>query len=293
MKKIKVAIIGTGNIGTDLLLKIQRSKSIECSLFAGRNSSSKGIEIAQNLGIKCSVDSIKAIQDEPEICDIVFDATSANTHKYHAPILKRLNKFTIDLTPSRVGAMCIPVLNLKEALNHQNINLVSCGGQAAVPISWAIMKSNPQVKYIEVVASISSRSAGSGTRANIDEYTQVTKDAISFFSGVEKSKAIIVLNPAEPPIMMHNTIYALVDKPDMVSLKEAVYEIVDKIKQYVPGYQLVLDPVWDAGRVIIMVKVKGNGDFLPEYSGNLDIITNAAVYVAEEYAKFKKNGGNL
>jgi len=287
MKKIKVGIIGSGNIGTDLLFKIQRSEILECSIFAGRDPESKGIKRAESMGIKTSADSIRAIEDNPSICDIVFDATSAKGHAINAPILKKLGKFVIDLTPSRIGSMCIPVINIGEALKEDNINMVTCGGQASVPIAKAIMEAHPETEYIEVVASIASKSAGSGTRANIDEYTQTTKDAIEVFSGVKRAKAIIILNPAEPPILMSNTIYAKIDNPDLDKIKTKVTAVEEQIKKYVPGYRIALGPVYDKGRVTIMVEVVGAGDYLPKYSGNLDIITCAAVQVAETYAKQK------
>ena len=287
MKKVKVGIIGTGNIGIDLLIKIQRSKSLECAIFTGRTPDSKGIKIAKDLGIRTSADSIKAIEDDPKICDIVFDATSARFHVKHAGILDKLKKFTIDLTPSRVGKMCIPVLNINECLDVKNVNLVTCGGQAATPIAYAIMQVHPDTRYIEVVASISSVSAGPGTRINIDEYTQTTKDSIMSFSKVPAAKAIIILNPAEPPITMHNTIYALIENPRIQELQHAISAIAKKIREYVPGYNVTLGPLKDKDRVTTMIEVVGRGDYLPKYSGNLDIITCAAIKVAEEYAKKK------
>jgi acetaldehyde dehydrogenase (acetylating) len=287
MRKVKVGIIGTGNIGTDLLIKIQRSEVLECGVFCGRNSESEGIKFAQKLGVTTSCDSIDYIQQNPSCCDIVFDATSSKVHIYNAPILKKLGKFAIDLTPSQIGKMCVPVINLKECLNYDNVNLVTCGGQAITPIAYAIMKVHPETEYIEVVAGISSKSAGPGTRCNIDEYTQTTKDAITVFTGVPKAKAIIVLNPAEPPMLMHNTIYAKIKDPRIEEITAAVMAMAKKIQKYVPGYKIVLGPVVENNRVTTMIEVVGLGDFLPKYSGNLDIITCAAVNVAEEYAKRK------
>jgi len=285
MKKVKVAIIGTGNIGTDLLLKVQRSKYLECGLFAGQNPDSKGIAIASSMGVKTSLDSIKSIQDDPDCCEIVFDATSAKVHDYNSHILKKLNKFTIDLTPSSIGKMCIPVINSDEVLKLQEVNMITCGGQASVPIAYSIMKVHPEVEYIEVVASISSQSAGQGTRANIDEFTQRTKDAIIEFSGVPKAKAIIILNPAEPPILMHNTIYAKITNPKIKALEMEINDIAVKIQKYVPGYKVALGPIVENDRVVTMVEVTGLGDYLPKYSGNLDIMTCAGIKIAEEYAK--------
>lgn len=287
MNRIKVGIIGTGNIGTDLLLKIKRSEILECGIFVGRSPDSEGIRKAQEMGVNTSVDSIRAIQKNPGCCDIVFDATSASAHYQNAPILKKLSKYTIDLTPSKIGKMCVPAINMKECLKVDNINLITCGGQAAIPIIYAIMKVHPDTEYMELVASISSKSAGPGTRLNIDEFTQTTKDAIEKFTGVKKAKAIIVLNPAEPPVLMHNTIYAKIKKPNLKRLRKEIDIMAKLIQEYVPGYKVTLGPVMENNRVTTMVEVVGRGDYLPKYSGNLDIITCAAVNMAEAYAKNK------
>lgn len=284
MKKTKVAIIGTGNIGTDLLIKIQRSPYLECVLFTGQNIDSKGIRFAKKIGINTSIDSIKALIKNPDLCQIVFDATSAQAHKIHAPILKKLGKFTIDLTPSRIGKMCIPVLNLGQCLQEDNVNMITCGGQAMTPIAHAILKAQPQTSYIEIVGSIASKSAGMGTRNNIDEYTQTTAESIKYFAKTSKSKAIIILNPAEPPVNMHNTLYAEIQNPNLKEIRKAVKEMVEKIKQYVPGYKVILEPVIQSDRLIFMNEVVGLGDYLPAFAGNLDIINCAALKVAEEYS---------
>ena len=286
-KKIKVGIIGTGNIGTDLLVKIKRSNFLECGIFAGINLNSKGIKKAKSLGIPITYESIEYIKKNPDCCEIVFDATSAEIHATNAPILKRLKKFTIDMTPSRIGKMCIPILNLKECLNEQNINMVTCGGQATTPLVMEIVKIHPEIKYIEIVASISSKSAGLGTRNNIDEYTQTTCEAIKLFTKVSRAKAILILNPAEPPILMHNTIYVEVQNPKLAEIDKAIKEVEEKIRTYVPGYKIILGPVFDNGKVTIMSEVIGSGDYLPIYAGNLDIINCAAIVLAEEYAKKK------
>lgn len=285
MKKVKVAIIGTGNIGTDILRKLRRSEILECGMFAGRNPDSRGIMLAREMGVPISTDSIKAIQENPDCCDIVFDATSANVHKINAPILKELGKFTIDMTPAHIGKMCVPVLNLDKCMDVDNVNLITCGGQATIPLAYAISRIHPETKYIEIVATIASKSAGDGTRNNIDEFTQATRDALSQFTGISNTKAIIVLNPAEPPITMHNTLYAMIDNPNMDEIRKAVFEMEAKIKKYVPGYQIVLEPTYENGRVTVTLQVVGLGDFLPKYAGNLDIITCAAVEIAENYAK--------
>lgn len=286
MKKIKVGIIGTGNIGTDLLMKVRRSDILECGIFAGHSPDSKGIARAKELGVPVTIDSIRYIEDNPDCCDIVFDATSSKVHEYNAPILKRLGKYTIDLTPAHIGPFCIPQVNLDEAMNEMNVNCVTCGGQATVPLAKAISDVS-KVKYLEIVATISSKSAGAGTRNNIDEFTQATKDALIELGGIDKAKAIIILNPAEPPITMHNTIYALIDEPNMEEICRAVKKVEKELQKYVPGYKVVLGPVYVNGRVTTSIEVTGSADFLPEYAGNLDIITCAAIEIAENYARRK------
>src|SRR3989338_11024427 len=191
------------------------------------------------------------------------------------------------MTPSNIGKMCIIILNLKECLLEKNINMISCGGQDTTPIAHAIMKTHPETEYIEIVSHIASKSAGMGTRDNIDEYTQTTCDGIRYFTKIPKAKAIIILNPAEPPIIMHNTIFAQIKNPNLKLLKSSINSVVNKIRQYVPGYRLTLGPIFENGRVTVMNEVVGSGDYLPKYAGNLDIINCAAITVAEEYAKRK------
>jgi acetaldehyde dehydrogenase len=287
MRKLKIAIIGTGNIGSDLLVKIQRNSHLECTLFTGRNMNSKGMQFAKEMGVPVSDKSIQAIEKDPSICDIVIDATTAKSHRHNAPILKKLNKFTIDLTPSQIGEMCIPAINGTECLEYDNINMITCGGQAMVPIAYAISKVCPDVKYFEIISSIASKSAGSGTRENIDEFTQTTKKALLKFTTAPEAKVIIILNPAEPPITMHNTLYALIDNPNIKIITEAVNMMATELKKYVAGYKIWMDPVLEYGRIVTMIKVEGLGDYLPVYSGNLDIITCAAINMAEKYAKLK------
>lgn len=284
MQKIPVGIIGTGNIGSDLLMKVQRSKYLTCGIFAGHNPDSEGIRRAQKMGVPVTFDSIHYIEKHPDCCQIVFDATSAKVHAYNAPILRRLGKYAIDLTPAHVGKFCVPVVNLADALSLDNVNLITCGGQATIPIACAL-QSVSKVKYLEIVATIASKSAGTGTRNNIDEFTQTTKNAIQELAGIQNAKAIIILNPAEPPLTMHNTVYTLIDNPDMERITQAVRDMEWRIQEYVPGYRVVLGPVHENGRVTMGIEVIGSGDYLPEYAGNLDIITCAAVRIAESYAK--------
>lgn len=286
--KLRVAIIGTGNIGSDLLVKIQRSNYLSCVLFTGRNADSPGIARARAMGVPVSDASIEAVIEKAKGIDIVFDATSAQFHRVHAPILKKMKKFTIDMTPSRIGAMCVPIVNIEMCLTKPNVNMISCGGQASIPIIAAVKRIHPDIRYAELVSSISSRSAGIGTRDNIDEYTQTTSDAIVALTGVPAAKAIIILNPADPPILMHNTIYIPMESPDIGRIGRAVSETVERLAEYVPGYSVIAGPLYDHGRVMVMTQVVGLGDFLPVYAGNLDIINCAAISVAEAYAKRKK-----
>lgn len=284
-KKLKVAIIGSGNIGTDLLIKILRSPFLDCTLFIGRNLGSAGIAKAISLGVMVSDAGINAIVKNPECCDLVFDATSAQSHREHANTLNELGKKVIDLTPSNLGKMCIPSVNLKDCLTFQNVNMATCGGQSSIPLAYVIGNVCKDVKYIEVVSSISSRSAGPATRANLDEYIDTTEMGIKLFSGCEKSKAILNLNPANPCVNMQTTVFAKVEQPNIEMLRQAVENIVERIQTYVQGYQLLVPPTIENNRVIVMIKVTGQGDYLPSYAGNLDIINCAAVAMAEEYAK--------
>ncbi len=284
-KKMKIAILGSGNIGTDLLVKTLRSPFLDCTLFAGRNLASAGMTKAISLGVKISDLGVDAIVRDPECCDLVFDATSAVAHKQHWPLLEKMNKVVIDMTPSRVGEMCIPALNLEECLGYQNINMVTCGGQASIPMAYFIGQTHPEVEYIEVVSSIASRSAGPATRINIDEYVDTTENAIKFFAKAKRAKAILILNPAQPSVDMQTTIFAKVTNPNLEELRPLIEKMVDTIQHYVPGYQLLVPPVFENNRIVVTVKVQGLGDYLPHYAGNLDIINCAAVAAAEAYAK--------
>lgn len=285
MKKINVGIIGTGNIGCDLLMKIQKSQFLNCSLFMGRRADSKGMQLAKNIGINISDKSINALIEKPELCDIIFDATTVKSHIEHAPILKEMGKYTIDLTPSLVGKMCVPSVNGEECLDVDNINMITCGGQGTIPMIHAICNIQKGVKYIEIVATIASKSAGQGTRANIDEFTQTTKNAIKMFSNVNSAKAIIILNPANPSIMMNNTIYMMVKSPDMEKIKKRVEEVEKILQSYIPGYKIIIPPLYSDDILTMSIQVKGAGDYLEKFSGNLDIITCASVNMAEKYAQ--------
>ncbi len=283
--KLKVAILGSGNIGADLLIKILRSPWLECTLFVGRNPASPGLARARMLGVPTSASGIQAILSQPECCDVVFDATSAAEHVKHWPLLRALGKRVIDMTPSRIGTMVVPAINSCELSSATNINMVSCGGQASTPLAYAIAQTQPGIEYFEVVSSIASLSAGPATRANLDEYIDTTETAIRHFTGCAATKAILVLNPAQPSIHMQTTVSAKVATADLDRLRPVIERMVASIQHYVPGYEMIVPPVFEHNRIVVMVRVTGLGDFLPAYAGNLDIINCAAVAAAEHFAR--------
>jgi acetaldehyde dehydrogenase len=289
MKKISVAILGSGNIGTDLLVKVSRSPHLQCTAFLGRNLQSPGMQKAQAMQVMTSAEGIHYIEKNPDCCDIVFDATSAKAHLEHAPILEKLGKYVIDLTPAKIGKLCVPVVNIAECLSVNNVNMVTCGGQASVPIAYALASTHDDIEYIETISSIASRSAGPATRLNLDEYIHTTEYALKLFSGARTTKAILNLNPAQPCINMQTTVFAKVANPNIEKFREAVRTITGNIQKYVPGYQIIVNPLIENNRMTVMVRVKGLGDYLPEYAGNLDIINCAALAVAEEYAQKQLN----
>jgi acetaldehyde dehydrogenase (acetylating) len=287
IKKLKIAIIGSGNIGTDLLIKVMRSEHMICTLFAGRNFNSAGMKRANALGVMISDRGIEAIVNDPTICDLVFDCTSAHAHVEHWAILEKLGKTVIDMTPAKLGAFCVPAINAIQCLESgaRNINMITCGGQSSIPIANAISQVHSNIEYIEVASSIASRSAGPATRYNLDEYIETTQDALQKFSGARRTKAILILNPANPPIDMQTTIYAKIIDPDLPAIQTAVLAMVEKIKTYVPGYKLIVPPTIEGEKIITTIKVHGAGDYLPQYAGNLDIINCAAIAMAELIAK--------
>ena len=287
MNKIGVAIIGPGNIGTDLMFKVFRSRNLEMRLMAGIVQSA-GIERANQLGVQTTIggiDDLLARKDELGI-RIVFDATGAGPHLHHAPLLREAGLYAIDMTPAAVGPYLVPSVNPERLGNEQNVNMVTCGGQATIPIVHAVARV-AGAKYAEIVSAISSKSAGPGTRANIDEFTETTAKAIEQVGGADRGKAIIILNPAEPPIMMSNTIYVQIKDTSegiLDKITASVNEMVGVMQQYVPGFQLQVPPLLDGDKVTVCIQVQGAGDFLPVYSGNLDIINAAAISAAERIA---------
>ncbi|PQJ09473.1 acetaldehyde dehydrogenase (acetylating) [Flavipsychrobacter stenotrophus] len=284
-RKLRTAIIGTGNIGTDLLVKITRSEYLECVLCAGRNLNSPGMKKASGMNIPVSPNSIDAIIQSAGDIDLVFDATSAQDHYTNSKIFRELGLIAIDLTPSRVGKMCIPAVNMQDCLEEDNLNMVTCGGQASIPLAYAIASVNKEIEYIETISSIASRSAGPATRINLDEYLQTTEMGIKSFSNAERSKAILNLNPAVPCVDMQTTVLAKIANPDLVGTKEAILKMVAKLQTYIPGYELIVEPMIENGRLAVMVRVRGLGDYLPSFAGNLDIINCAAIAAAEAFAK--------
>lgn len=292
--KIKVGVIGPGNIGSDLMYKIFRSKNLEMAMMAGIVES-EGIKRAKGFGVPTTIEGVDGLIKDGEDIKIVFDATSAAAHlKFNGPKLKENGIVAIDLTPAAIGPFCVPLVNLDKLADEQDINMVTCGGQATIPIVYAVSRV-AGAEYAEIIACISSKSAGPGTRANMDEFTETTSKAIEVVGGADKGKAIIVLNPAEPPLMMTNTIHVRVKdkKVPFKKIEKSILEMVEELKSYVPGYQLRVPPTMDGDRVTTIVQVEGQADFLPAYSGNLDIINSAAVAAAEKIAeKMLAEGGN-
>ena len=289
MAKLPVAILGSGNIGTDLMFKIRRSPLLELQMVAGIDPASDGLARARQLGYETCLDGVEGILRNGK-AKLVFDATSARSHIRHAPRLKAAKMFAVDLTPAAVGPGVIPVVNLEKYSAEWNVNLISCGAQASVPVVAAISKVSP-VQYAETVSTISSRSAGPGTRANIDEFTRTTARSVRDIGGAKQSKSIIVINPADPPIIMRNTIYAVVDLPaDEKKVRDSVMSMAEKIRKYVPGFKVTVEPFLDGDHFTVCNEVTGAGDYLAPYAGNLDIITAAAINVAERYAEAFSNG---
>ncbi|MGA2404624.1 MAG: acetaldehyde dehydrogenase (acetylating) [Syntrophobacteraceae bacterium] len=281
MDRIKAAILGPGNIGTDLMYKIIGSRRLKMEMMAGIVDSA-GIQRAKSLGIRTTTAGIGPIIDDPEI-RIVFDSTGAKPHMKHAPLLKEAGKVAVDLTPASIGPYVVPAVNIDELADAPNLNMVTCGGQATVPIVYAIHRV-AEACYAEIVACISSKSAGPGTRQNIDEFTQTTARALCVVGGAKKGKAIIVLNPAEPPVLMTDTVFVEVENPDEKAIRESVEDMLAVVQRYVPGYRLRVPPVIEDRKVTTIIEVEGAGDFLPKYSGNLDIMTAAAAGVGEAIA---------
>lgn len=286
---MRTAIIGTGNIGTDLLLKVQRSPLLECALFAGRNLGSAGMRTARELGVEVSDRSIEAVAEQADALDLVFDATSALDAKRHWERLSALGVPVIDLTPAKLGELCIPALNLADCAHEPNLCMVTCGGQAAVPLAACVAATQPDVDYVEIVSTSASRSVGPATRINIDEYLATTEAAVARFTGVAQAKTILIVNPSNPPITMKNTVFARTAEADLPALTAAVEQMVERVQRYVPGYRLVMGPLYEGGRIAMTVQISGAGDYLPSYAGNLDIITCAAVAAAEERARARSH----
>ncbi len=282
-KKVKVAIIGPGNIGTDLLYKLRRSPLLEVAYVVGVKES-PGIEIAKGFGIPTTIKGIDEMLSVDEI-KIVFDCTGAGPHLQHAPKLKAAGKIAIDLTPAAVGPYVVPSVNMDEKIfNLDNVNMVTCAGQATTPIVYAVNRV-ADVYYAEIVSSVASKSAGPGTRQNLNEFIETTTKSLKIIGGADSSKAIIVLNPAEPPIMMRNTILTRVRKPDLPAIRASIDDIIAKLRTYVPGYRFLVEPIMQGDTVTTVIEVEGLGDFLPKHAGNLDIINAAAVSVGERFAQ--------
>jgi acetaldehyde/propanal dehydrogenase len=292
--KLKAVIIGPGNIGTDLLMKMKRSEWVEPVWMVGIDPASEGLKRAVDMGVKACATGVDGILEHVIADDIrvAFDATSAYAHAENSRKLNELGVIMVDLTPAAIGPFCIPPVNLADHAKklEMNVNMVTCGGQATIPMVAAVSRVQP-VEYGEIVAAVSSRSVGPGTRKNIDEFTRTTASAIEKVGGAKRGKAIIIVNPAEPPLLMRDTVHVLTEgEPDQPAIIESVKAMVAEVQTYVPGYKLVNGPVFDGRRVSIYLEVEGLGDFLPKYAGNLDIMTAAALRTAELFAKEVANG---
>ncbi len=288
-RKIRCALIGPGNIGTDLLAKLQRSPVLEPVWMVGIDPESDGLKRAREMGIKTTSDGVDGLipHMKADGVQIVFDATSAYVHAENSRKVNAEGALMIDLTPAAIGPFCVPPVNLKAHLGsgERNVNMVTCGGQATIPMVAAVSRVQA-VAYGEIVATVSSRSVGPGTRKNIDEFTRTTAGAVEQVGGAKKGKAIIVINPAEPPLIMRDTVHCLTeDEPDQAAITASVHAMLAEVQQYVPGYRLVNGPVFDGKRVSVYLEVEGLGDYLPKYAGNLDIMTAAAARTAEMFAE--------
>jgi acetaldehyde/propanal dehydrogenase len=293
-KKLKAVIIGPGNIGTDLLMKMQRSEWIEPVWMVGIDPESEGLKRAAEMGIKTCATGVDGIL--PHVIEddirVAFDATSAYVHAENSRKLNELGVIMIDLTPAAIGPYCVPPVNLADHAKNleMNVNMVTCGGQATIPMVAAVSRVQP-VEYGEIIATVSSRSVGPGTRQNIDEFTRTTAGAVEKVGGAKQGKAIIIINPAEPPLIMRDTIHCLTEgEPDQAAITESVHAMVKEVQKYVPGYRLVNGPIFDGNRVSCFMEVEGLGDFLPKYAGNLDIMTAAGLRTAEMFAEEAANG---
>jgi acetaldehyde/propanal dehydrogenase len=289
MEKIKCALIGPGNIGTDLLYKLSRSPYLEPVWMVGIDPASEGLARARDMGLKVTAEGVDGLLPhvKSDNIRIAFDATSAYVHAENSRKLNELGVLMIDLTPAAVGPFCVPPVNMLEHVGkgEMNVNMVTCGGQATIPMVFAVSRVQP-VAYGEIVATVSSRSVGPGTRKNIDEFTSTTAGAVEQVGGAKRGKAIIIINPAEPPLMMRDTIHCLTeDAPDQEAITASVHQMLAEVQKYVPGYRLKNGPVFDGNRVSIFMEVEGLGDYLPKYAGNLDIMTAAAARTAEMFAQ--------
>ena len=277
---IKAGIIGTGNIGTDLLLKLIKTDFIEPIIFAGRRMSSNGIKLAQEKGINVTDKGIQFFIDNKIYIDVIYDCTNATDAKKHAKVFKKQGIKVIDLTPAKIGDLCVPTINPEAIKTQDNVNMITCGGQASTPLLNVISK-HCDLEYIEVVSQIASDSAGMATRLNIDNYIHTTERAISEFTGCNNCKVILNLNPAIPQVDMQTTLFIKADNIQFSELNKGIYKTIERLQEYIPYYELVMPPTINNDVLVLSIKVKGTGDYLPEYAGNLDIINCAAIEISK------------
>ncbi|MFS1524188.1 acetaldehyde dehydrogenase (acetylating) [Microbulbifer sp. 2304DJ12-6] len=278
---LKTAILGSGNIGCDLLCKVEKSPILSCSMFVGRTEGSSGLQFAERRGTAVYDNGVEALFNNLDRFDLVFDATSAAAHLAHAPKLIAAGKTIVNLTPAPKGILCVPMLNGDQVLTESNVNMITCGGQASLPILAAIRRVHENIDYIEVVSSIAAKSAGAATRLNLDQYLNTTESAITKFTGCDSVKAVLNINPAKPSVDMQTAVSALITHPNIDGLITEINSAVKSVQKYVKGYKIIVEPYVDGTRLFTMIRVTGQGGYLASYAGNLDIITSSAVNIAE------------
>ncbi|WP_353226364.1 acetaldehyde dehydrogenase (acetylating) [Salinisphaera hydrothermalis] len=288
--KARVAILGSGSVGTDLMFKTLKDPQLLMGPLVGRRKESPGLAVANDLGVETTIEGLAYFEADPDGYDIVFDATSADSHLVHAPVLSALGATVVDLTPAKLGPYCVPAINLGDLTNQKNVNMVTCGGQATIPLIRAISDCCEEIEYVEIVSAISSDSAGQATRENIDKYITTTEDAIKQLSKARSAKTILNINPAVPQVVMQSTIFITAGRIDLDKVVDSAHKAAESVRAYVPGYEVAVEPRLRSTReVVLSVRVRGSGDYLPSHAGNLDIINCAAIAAAKALTQFEKS----